>query len=58
MLPSVCMLMCPVQHLVDLAGSEKAHHSADQQRFKEGVKINLSLLHLGIVMSKLSNGEA
>jgi centromeric protein E len=51
------MVKVSVLNLVDLAGSEKAYMSTDPQRFKEGVRINLSLLHLGIVIAKLSDGE-
>nr|WNS50088.1 centromere-associated protein E-like protein [Halisarca dujardinii] len=52
------MVKVSVLNLVDLAGNEKAHNTNDPQRFKEGVRINLSLLHLGIVIAKLSDGES
>lgn len=44
-------------NLVDLAGSERAAHTgAAGQRLKEGAHINKSLLTLGSVISKLSEG--
>lgn len=46
------------QNLVDLAGSERlAQTGATGDRAKEGRNINKSLLFLGIVISKLSEGE-
>ena len=43
------------QNLVDLAGSERASASGGEGiRFKEGVNINMSLLALGNVISKLT----
>lgn len=48
----------PVQNLVDLAGSERASTAGTEGvRFKEGTFINLSLLELGNVISKLSEGK-
>ena len=45
------------QSLVDLAGSERVSLTgAEGMRFKEGVSINLSLLTLGNVISKLAEG--
>lgn len=44
-------------NLVDLAGSERASATgAEGQRLKEGGHINKSLLTLGIVIAKLSEG--
>lgn len=44
-----------VQNLVDLAGSERVSETGSEGvRFKEGTHINLSLLGLGNVISKLS----
>ena len=44
-------------NLVDLAGSERADQTgAEAQRLKEGGHINKSLLYLGTVISKLSEG--
>lgn len=46
------------QNFVDLAGSERlAQTGATGERAKEGRNINKSLLFLGIVISKLSEGE-
>jgi len=43
--------------LVDLAGSERiAKTGAEGQRMKEGAAINKSLLTLGTVINKLSEG--
>ena len=45
-------------NLVDLAGSEKAKKTgATGKEFKEGTKINLSLLSLGNVISSLAAGN-
>jgi centromeric protein E len=45
-------------HLVDLAGSERIRHTgAEGERRKEGAAINKSLLNLGLVMQKLSEGK-
>lgn len=45
-------------NLVDLAGSERAAHTqATGQRLREGSHINKSLLTLGTVIRKLSEGE-
>lgn len=45
-------------NLVDLAGSERSGQTgATGERFKEGVHINKSLLMLGHVISRLSEGE-
>ena len=45
-------------NLVDLAGSERAKQTgAVGQRFKESQNINLSLMHLGKVISLLSEGK-
>ena len=44
-------------NLVDLAGSERVGHTgAEGIRLKEGGHINKSLLTLGTVISKLSDG--
>lgn len=44
-------------NLVDLAGSERvANTGAEGQRLKEGAHINKSLLTLGTVIGKLSDG--
>jgi centromeric protein E len=44
-------------NLVDLAGSERVSNTgAEGQRLKEGASINKSLLSLGQVISKLSEG--
>lgn len=48
---------CLVQNLVDLAGSENARAASSSVRFKEGRFINCSLLELGNVISKLSEGK-
>ena len=54
--PSLCS--SPLQNLVDLAGSERVSATgAEGIRFKEGTFINLSLLVLGNVISKLSEGH-
>jgi hypothetical protein len=46
-------------NLVDLAGSERAQHTgAEGHRLVEGGHINKSLLTLGTVISKLSEGSA
>ena len=46
-------------NLVDLAGSERAKQTgAAGQRFKESQNINLSLMHLGKVISLLSEAKA
>ena len=51
-------LSVPLQNLVDLAGSERVSATgAEGIRFKEGTFINLSLLVLGNVISKLSEGH-
>ena len=51
-------LFLPLQNLVDLAGSERVSATgAEGIRFKEGTFINLSLLVLGNVISKLSEGH-
>jgi centromeric protein E len=45
-------------HFVDLAGSERmAQAGTKGQRAKEGMHINKSLLFLGVVISRLSEGE-
>ena len=45
--------------LVDLAGSERlAKTGAEGMRMKEGTSINKSLLTLGTVINKLSEGAA
>jgi centromeric protein E len=45
-------------NLVDLAGSERASQTgAVGQRYKEGCAINRSLLQLGNVVQKLSEGK-
>jgi hypothetical protein len=45
-------------NLVDLAGSERASQTgASGERFREGNNINKSLMTLGIVISKLSEGS-
>lgn len=45
-------------NLVDLAGSERtAHTGAEGVRLKEGGHINKSLLTLGTVIAKLSEGQ-
>lgn len=44
-------------HLIDLAGSESARVSYNKDRRLEGSFINKSLLTLGTVMSKLSDGH-
>ena len=47
-----------LQNLVDLAGSERVRSTGSEGvRFKEGTYINLSLLGLGNVISKLSEGK-
>ena len=49
-----------VQNLVDLAGSERVSTNGAEWtnvRFKEGTFINLSLLTLGNVIAKLSEGS-
>ena len=49
-----------VQNLVDLAGSERVSTNSaewNDVRFKEGTFINLSLLTLGNVIAKLSEGS-
>jgi centromeric protein E len=46
-------------NLVDLAGSERVGHTgAEGQRLIEGGHINKSLLALGTVISKLSEGDS
>jgi centromeric protein E len=45
-------------NLIDLAGSESARATSDQTRRKEGSYINKSLLTLGAVISKLSEGSS
>lgn len=51
------MLSMYVKNLVDLAGSERVSETGSEGiRFKEGTHINLSLLGLGNVISKLSEG--
>lgn len=46
-------------NLVDLAGSERAAQTgATGERFKEGANINNSLMVLGQVISKLSDGDS
>lgn len=46
-------------NLVDLAGSERADQTgAVGQRLREGIIINQSLMTLGIVISKLSEGKS
>ncbi len=48
-----------MQNLVDLAGSERVGHTgAEGQRLIEGGHINKSLLALGTVISKLSEGDS
>lgn len=48
-----------VQNLVDLAGSERvAKTGAGGVRLKEGTHINKSLMTLGNVIKKLSDGAA
>ena len=55
---SLCITPPPLQNLVDLAGSERVSATgAEGIRFKEGTFINLSLLVLGNVISKLSEGH-
>jgi len=44
-------------NLVDLAGSENSSEQVDVNRKREGQNINLSLLHLKEIISKLANGE-
>ncbi|KAL9655278.1 hypothetical protein ABK040_009051 [Willaertia magna] len=44
-------------NLVDLAGSENSSEQLDDKRRKEGQNINLSLLHLKEIITRLSNGE-
>lgn len=45
-------------NLVDLAGSERADQTgAVGERLKEGININKSLMTLGLVISKLSEGR-
>ena len=51
------MIFTIIQNLVDLAGSERVSATgAEGIRFKEGTFINMSLLVLGNVISKLSEG--
>ncbi|KAI8919972.1 P-loop containing nucleoside triphosphate hydrolase protein [Powellomyces hirtus] len=50
------MVMISQLNLIDLAGSEKA--TTDQDRRKEGAFINKSLLTLGTVISKLTDGKS
>ena len=55
---NVSMFFFPFQNLVDLAGSERVSATgAEGIRFKEGTFINRSLLVLGNVISKLSEGN-
>lgn len=50
------LLVCK-QNLVDLAGSERvAKTGAEGARLKEGTHINKSLMTLGTVINKLSEG--
>lgn len=50
-----CLLL--VQNLVDLAGSERVSKTgAEGQRLREGGHINKSLMTLGTVINKLSEG--
>jgi centromeric protein E len=49
---------CSQLNLVDLAGSERVRDTAAQGvRLKEGGHINKSLLALGTVIGKLSDGK-
>jgi centromeric protein E len=49
---------CSQLNLVDLAGSERVRDTAAQgARLKEGGHINKSLLALGTVIGKLSDGK-
>jgi len=46
-------------NLVDLAGSERADQTGAQgDRLREGININKSLMTLGLVISKLSEGRS
>jgi len=49
------LLFCYLQNLIDLAGSEKVTTNADRKR--EGGFINRSLLTLGSVIAKISEGK-
>ena len=51
------LLLLILQNLVDLAGSERVSATGKSVRFKEGTFINISLLVLGNVISKLSDGS-
>jgi hypothetical protein len=52
-----CNLLVCKQNLVDLAGSERvAKTGAEGARLKEGTHINKSLMTLGTVINKLSEG--
>ncbi len=52
-----CNLLACKQNLVDLAGSERvAKTGAEGARLKEGTHINKSLMTLGTVINKLSEG--
>ena len=54
---TISMIFTIIQNLVDLAGSERVSATgAEGIRFKEGTFINMSLLVLGNVISKLSEG--
>ena len=60
MLEFICFsaLFFCMKNLVDLAGSERTSAAGTEGvRFKEGTYINLSLLVLGKVISKLSSGR-
>ena len=52
-------VLCSTLNLVDLAGSERVSNTlAEGQRLKEGGHINKSLLTLGNVIAKLSEGSS
>ena len=54
----IAVVINDLQNLVDLAGSERVSATgAEGIRFKEGTFINKSLLVLGNVISKLSEGN-
>lgn len=54
---TLSQLIC-LQHLIDLAGSESSKAETTGVRRKEGSYINKSLLTLGTVISKLTDGKA